>query len=153
MAERQFVDETGQVRPLLTEQEVKLLSISKGTLDDHERLQIESHVTHTLNFLRQIPWTKDIKNIPSIASAHHEKLDSTGYPGRLSASEIPLQSKMMTIADIYDALAAADRPYKKALPWEKALGILVDEAQKGLVDAELLGIFRAAEVYRLAAKR
>jgi len=153
LAERQFVDETGQVRPLLTEQEVKLLSISKGTLDDHERLQIESHVTHTLNFLRQIPWTKDIKNIPSIASAHHEKLDSTGYPGRLSASEIPLQSKMMTIADIYDALAAADRPYKKALPWEKALEILAAEAQKGLVDAELLGIFRAAEVYRLAAKR
>ena len=152
-AEREFVDESGQARRLLTEEEVRLLSISKGTLDDHERRQIESHVTHTLNFLRQIPWTKEIQNIPAIASAHHEKLNRTGYPAQLSASEIPLQSKMMTISDIFDALAANDRPYKKAMPWEKALDILFEEAEKGLVDSELLGLFRAAEVYRLVAKR
>jgi HD-GYP domain-containing protein (c-di-GMP phosphodiesterase class II) len=151
LAARQFVDGSGQKRPLLTSREVKLLSISKGTLDDQERRQIESHVTHTLNFLRQIPWTKEIKNIPSIASAHHEKLNRTGYPSQLSAKEIPFQSKMMTIADIYDALAATDRPYKKAVPWNKALDILSDEAKKGLVDGELLGLFRAAEVFRLTA--
>lgn len=147
-AKRQFIDETGRLRPLLTEEEVGLLAISKGTLDDRERRQIESHVTHTLNFLRQIPWTQEIRNVPSIASAHHEKLDRTGYPARLSASEIPLQSKMMTIADIFDALAASDRPYKKAVPPEHALDILFDEAKRGLVDGEILRLFREAEVFR-----
>jgi HD-GYP domain-containing protein (c-di-GMP phosphodiesterase class II) len=148
---RQFVDVSGRVRPLLTPQEVKLLSISKGTLDDQERRQIETHVGHTLNFLRQIPWTTEIRNIPTIASAHHEKLNRTGYPARLSASEISLQSKMMTISDIFDALAASDRPYKKAVPWDRALDILFDEAKKGLIDGELLRLFRAAEVFRPAA--
>jgi HD-GYP domain-containing protein (c-di-GMP phosphodiesterase class II) len=148
---RQFVDVSGRVRPLLTPQEVKLLSISKGTLDDQERRQIETHVTHTLNFLRQIPWTTEIRNIPTIASAHHEKLNRTGYPARLSASEISLQSKMMTISDIFDALAASDRPYKKAVPWDRALDILFDEAKKGFIDGGLLRLFRAAAVFRPAA--
>jgi hypothetical protein len=147
---RQFVDVSGRVRPLLTPQEVKLLSISKGTLDDQERRQIETHVSHTLNFLRQIPWTTEIRNIPTIASAHHEKLNRTGYPARLSASEISLQSKMMTISDIFDALAASDRPYKKAVPWDRALDILFDEAKKGFIDGGLLRLFRAAAVFRPA---
>jgi len=150
---RQFVDVSGQPHPLLTPQEVKLLSISKGTLDDQERRQIETHVTHTLNFLRQIPWTKEIRNIPTIASAHHEKLNRTGYPAQLSANEIPLQSKMMTISDIFDALAASDRPYKKAVPWDRALDILFDEAKRGLVDGTLLRLFRVAEVFRPTANR
>jgi hypothetical protein len=77
-AARQFVDSAGRRRPLLSAQELRLLSISRGNLDDQERSQIESHVSYTLNFLRQIPWTKEIKNIPAIASAHHEKLDGTG---------------------------------------------------------------------------
>lgn len=148
---RQFIDVSGSMRPLLTAQEVNLLSISKGTLDDNERRQIETHVTHTLNFLSQIPWTNEIRNIPTIASAHHEKLNRSGYPAHLSGNEIPLQSKMMTISDIFDALAASDRPYKKAVPWDRALDILYDEAEKGLVDANLLRVFRAAEIFRAQA--
>ena len=120
-------------------------------MDDQERSQIESHVSYTLNFLRQIPWTKEIKNIPAIASAHHEKLDGTGYPNNLFAPEIPIQAKMMTISDIYDALSATDRPYKKAVPAELALDILFDEAKRGLVDAELLNLFQEAEVFRLTS--
>ncbi len=112
-AARQFVDPAGQVHPLLTPHEIELLSISKGSLDERERRQIESHVNHTMSFLSQIPWTREIKNIPAIASAHHEKLDGRGYPHKLSASEIPFQSKMMTISDIYDALSATDRRTKR----------------------------------------
>src|SRR5580765_1377828 len=150
-AAHQFVDSAGRRRPLLSAQELQLLSISRGNLDDQERSQIESHVSHTLNFLRQIPWTKEIKNIPAIASAHHEKLDGTGYPNNLFAPEIPIQAKMMTISDIYDALSATDRPYKKAVPAELALDILFDEAKRGLVDAELLNLFQEAEVFRLTS--
>jgi HD-GYP domain-containing protein (c-di-GMP phosphodiesterase class II) len=150
-AARQFVDPAGQVHPLLSSHEIELLSISKGSLDERERRQIESHVNHTMSFLSQIPWTREIKNIPAIASAHHEKLDGRGYPYKLSASEIPFQSKMMTISDIYDALSATDRPYKKALRSDQALEILFDEAKQGLVDRELLRLFHEAEIYRLTS--
>ena len=150
-AAREFIDVAGERRPLLSDYEVTLLSISRGNLDERERRQIQSHVSHTLNFLRQIPWTKDIKNIPVIASAHHEKLDGSGYPNNLSALEIPVQSKMMTIADIYDALSATDRPYKNAVPTERALDILFDEAKRGLIDGELLNLFRNAEIFKLTS--
>jgi HD-GYP domain-containing protein (c-di-GMP phosphodiesterase class II) len=152
-AAREFVDSTGRHRFLLSDQELHLLSISQGNLDARERRQIESHVTHTLNFLSRIPWTTELKNIPTIASAHHEKLDGTGYPNNLSAAAIPIQSKMMTIADIYDALSAADRPYKEAVAPELALDILFEEAKDGRVDGALLNLFRDAEIFRLASPR
>jgi len=151
VAERYYLDSKGRRRPLLMAEEVKMLSISQGSLDDAERQQIELHVNHTLSFLRQIPWTREIKNIPAIASAHHEKLDGTGYPQNLSAPVIPFQSKMMTISDIFDALSAHDRPYKKAVPWDRALDILHDEAKQGLIDGELLRLFREAKIFRVTA--
>jgi HD-GYP domain-containing protein (c-di-GMP phosphodiesterase class II) len=143
-----FVDWDGQTRSLITPEEATLLSIPKGSLDEQERLQIESHVIHSFNFLSQIPWTKEIKNIPIIARAHHEKLDGSGYPYKLTEAEIPFQSKMMTISDIYDALSAADRPYKKAVPTERALDILAMEANQKLVDNTLFRLFVEAEVYK-----
>jgi len=152
VAARQTTGADGQPLELLSLQEAQLLSIPQGSLDEAERLQIQSHVEHTQNFLRQIPWTKEIKNVAEIAAAHHEKLDGTGYPNSLAAPDIPLQSKMMTIADIFDALSAGDRPYKPAVPWEHALEILHDEAKRGLIDGALLEIFRFAEIFRLAAK-
>lgn len=151
VAEKYYLDSKGRRRPLLMAEEVKMLSITQGNLDDAERKQIELHVNHTLSFLRKIPWTREIKNIPAIASAHHEKLDGTGYPHNLSAPVIPFQSKMMTISDIFDALSAHDRPYKKAVPWDKALDILHDEAKQGLIDGELLRLFHEAEIFRLTA--
>jgi len=151
LAAREFADASGR-RRFLSDQEVRLLSISQGNLDERERRQIEAHVTYTLNFLSRIPWTSEIKNVPTIAAAHHEKLDGTGYPNSLSAAQIPIQSRMMTISDIYDALCAADRPYKKAVAAEHALDILYREAKQGLVDAELLRIFREAEIFKLNAK-
>jgi len=137
----------GHSRPLLTSEEIKMLSIRKGSLDEQERLLIEAHVVHTFNFLRQIPWTSELRQIPEIARLHHEKLNGLGYPYKLSAQEIPLQTRMMTIADIFDALAASDRPYKKAVSVERALDILTSAVQDGEIDGGLFDLFRAAKIY------
>jgi response regulator RpfG family c-di-GMP phosphodiesterase len=137
----------GTPKPLITPEEVNLLSIRQGSLDEDERLQIESHVAHTVSFLEQIPWTTELRSIPEIARAHHEKLNGTGYPHRLSAPEIPIQARMMTISDIFDALAAADRPYKKAVSVERALEILDLSVRDGELDPALFGIFKEARIY------
>lgn len=133
--------------PWLTDQELVMLSIRKGTLDERERLEIESHVTHTYNFLRQIPWTPNLRWVPEIAYGHHEKLNGAGYPLKRRDPEISLQTRMMTIADIYDALTAWDRPYKKAIPPEKALDILHMEVKDGHVDPDLLHVFVQAKIF------
>lgn len=147
-----WYEEDGERIRYLEDHEVKLLTITKGSLSDEERAEIESHVTHTYNFLAKIPWTTELKPVPDIAYAHHEKLDGSGYPRHLSAREIPLPSRMMAIADIYDALTAWDRPYKKAVPPEKALDILNAEARAGLLDTELLRLFIEAEIYRRVSR-
>lgn len=140
-------DIDGATLPLLTADEYANLSIGKGSLNDRERLEIESHVTHTFNFLRMIPWTRDLKSVPEIAYGHHEKLDGTGYPRKLTADEIPLQVRMMTTADIFDALTAQDRPYKRAVPVERALAILEMEVKEGKLDAEVVHTFIESKVY------
>jgi HD-GYP domain-containing protein (c-di-GMP phosphodiesterase class II) len=147
IAARQYLDWDGGEQPLLTGDEVRLLSIRKGSLDDTERLQIESHVVHSYNFLKQIPWTREIRNIPEIARGHHEKLNGRGYPYKLSAPEIPVQTRVMTISDIFDALAASDRPYKKAVPPERALEILGFAVKDGELDPHLFQLFLDAKVY------
>jgi HD-GYP domain-containing protein (c-di-GMP phosphodiesterase class II) len=152
MAKRTYEDARGVDRTYLTPEEVRFLSIPKGSLDPEERLQIESHVVHTFNFLAQIPWTKEIKDIPAIARAHHEKLDGSGYPYKLTGPQIPPQTKMMTISDIFDALSASDRPYKKAVPIERALNILGMEVKAGQLDPVLFQLFVDAKIYQLAAK-
>jgi len=147
IAARRYRDFSGKEKPLITPDEVRLLSIRKGSLDENERLQIESHVVHTVNFLQQIPWTPEIRNIPEIARGHHEKLNGVGYPYKLSAPEIPVQTRMMTISDIFDALSAADRPYKKSVGLERALQILGYAVQDGELDASLFQVFLDAKVY------
>src|SRR2546429_10026 len=112
VARRTYEDPTGRPHPYLTEEEMRYLTIPKGSLDETERLEIESHVTHTYRFLQQIPWTRELQDIPMIAYGHHEKLDGKGYPRRVTGEAIPIQTRMMTISDLYDALSAADRPYK-----------------------------------------
>ncbi|MBS2021016.1 MAG: GAF domain-containing protein [Deltaproteobacteria bacterium] len=137
---------SGELRPFLTDNEVLKLSVRKGSLTEDERREIESHVSHTFRFLTQIPWTRALKRVPEIAYGHHEKLTGKGYPRALSEPEISLPTRMMTISDIYDALTASDRPYKKAVPKQKAFDILLDEAKKGDVDQDLLRVFIEADV-------
>jgi len=150
---RTFTDVEGNRQPFLTPNEVSALSIRRGSLSEKERKEIESHVSHTFRFLSEIPWTGEYRRVPEIAYAHHEKLDGTGYPRRLSAAEIPIQSKMMTISDIFDALVAWDRPYKKSVPVEKALAILNEEASQGKLDKDLLRLFIEAKIYEQTLPR
>ena len=146
--DKRFTDRSGAAIPLLTDHERVNLSIRRGSLNAQERLEIESHVTHTYEFLRQIPWTHDLQRLPEIAAKHHEKLTGRGYPGKVPASDIPVQTRIMTIADIYDALTAADRPYKKALPHEQAIDILLDEANDGFIDRSLLTVFIESKAHK-----
>jgi HD-GYP domain-containing protein (c-di-GMP phosphodiesterase class II) len=153
IAQNSFLDPLGVERPYLTNDEVRMLSIPKGSLDPSERQQIESHVVHTFNFLTQIPWTKELMKIPEIARAHHEKINGTGYPYKLWGDEIPVPAKMMTVCDIFDALTASDRPYKRAVPVERALGILDDCVKANEIDPELNRLFREARVYEKVARQ
>ncbi|MFW6050297.1 MAG: HD-GYP domain-containing protein [Myxococcota bacterium] len=142
-----YVDGEGRVLPLLRPEEVASLQVTRGSLSTEEMDEIRSHVVHTFSFLSRIPWGKSFTHVPRIAGAHHEKLDGSGYPNRLTADEIPLPSKIMTVADIYDALTARDRPYKKAVPVERALTILGFEVEANHVDGELVRLFREAGVF------
>ncbi len=146
IARRTFNDGRGE-RPFLLPREVEALRLPRGSLTTEERLEIESHVVHTYNFLETIPWGRRLSAIPTIAGSHHEKLDGTGYPRGLQASEIRIESKMMAITDIFDALTASDRPYKKAVPLEKALDILGYEVKGGKCDPELFRIFVESKVW------
>jgi len=146
-----FVDADGIKRPYLTTREVENLSIHKGSLNVQERQEIESHATHSFRFLCQIPWTQDLRRISTIAYAHHERPNGSGYPNGLRGEDIPFQAKMMAVCDIYDALTAADRPYKRALSPERALDILAMEAKDGLLDPELVRIFTEGKVWTLTA--
>jgi HD-GYP domain-containing protein (c-di-GMP phosphodiesterase class II) len=150
LAEQEFGNAPADRRRLLSAEEVRILSIRKGNLDAAERTEIESHVTHTYNFLQKIPWTKDLASVADIAYAHHEKLNGRGYPRKLTAGEIPIQSRMMTVSDIYDALTANDRPYKRAISTERALDILKMEVGDGLLDGQLVDTFIDAKVFERA---
>ncbi len=147
IARLSYRDSDNRDAPLINDRELQRLSIPRGSLDNEERLEIESHVTHTFRFLSQIPWTRDLRRVPEIAYAHHEKLDGAGYPRQLQSDQIPVQARMMTISDIYDALTASDRPYKKAVPHERALDILNDECKQHKVDRLLLDLFIDAKVH------
>jgi HD-GYP domain-containing protein (c-di-GMP phosphodiesterase class II) len=147
LAERSYVGPDGEEHPLLSEVEVSSLQVTKGSLNEPEIEEIRSHVTHTFDFLSRIPWGKTMRYVPQIAGAHHEKLNGSGYPRGVTAEEIPLQSKIMTIADIYDALTARDRPYKKAMPVERALDILGYEVKDNHIDGELVRLFTEAKVF------
>jgi HD-GYP domain-containing protein (c-di-GMP phosphodiesterase class II) len=147
LAKETYADLRGEVRRLLTEEEVVSLSVKRGSLTPTEFDEIRSHVVHTFRFLSRIPWGKQFRRVPIIAGAHHERLNGTGYPNRLHAEEIPVQSKLMSIADVYDALTASDRPYKKAVPVERALDILKFGVKDGHLDGELVRIFYDARIW------
>jgi HD-GYP domain-containing protein (c-di-GMP phosphodiesterase class II) len=139
----------GGEKPVLTDSELARLSIPKGSLDEAERKEIESHVNHSYSFLVKIPWTRNLKNVPEIAYQHHEKLNGGGYPRGIKIPDIAIQGRMMCIADVFDALTASDRPYKPAVPVEKALEILADMAEHGQFDKELLALFVESGVYEI----
>jgi hypothetical protein len=153
LALRTYKDKAGNEHPMLAPQEFHLLSICRGTLDEQERLELQSHVAHSFQFVSKIPWPPSLRNIPEIVYGHHEKLDGSGYPRGLSGGQIPLQTRMLIIADIFDALTAQDRPYKRAVPVDQALEILHYEAEHGTLDRDLLEVFVTKKVYLSTATR
>lgn len=138
-----------EIIELLTEEEFQNLSVKKGNLTSEEREEINSHVIHTYNILKGINWTKELSEIPIIAGCHHEKIDGTGYPNKLKGEEISLQSKILAIIDIFEALTARDRPYKPPMPVEKAIKILEFEVKNNHLDRELFEIFINEKIYEL----
>ena len=140
-------DPAGQPLNLLEEHEAAALSIPKGCLTADERRQIEEHVVDSYSFLVLIPWTRDLAGVPAIAHGHHEKLDGSGYPSGLRGPQISIQTRILTICDIYDALTAGDRPYKKAVPVEQALDLMHEECDAGHIDARLFDVFVDARAW------
>lgn len=139
----------GEVCCALHAEESTRLLISRGSLSAEERISIEKHVSFTYEILKMVPWGRGLENVPLIAHRHHEKLDGSGYPLGVPGDEIPAQSRMLTICDIYDALTANDRPYKPAVPVQQALSILESEVLTGKLDANLFQLFLESKAYEL----
>lgn len=142
-----YRDLDGKLQYIVTPQEMEQLMLPRGNLTAAERLAIESHVSHSYEFLKQIPWTKHLEDIPIIAYGHHEKLDGTGYPLGLTQEKIPIQTQMMTVADIYDALTATDRPYKRPLGLDVVIRILKEEGDKNKINQDLVELFEQRQVF------
>jgi len=130
------------IRGWITKLEYQNLAVRRGNLTDDEWVDMRSHVTKSFRMLQQIPWPAELSDLCEVAYTHHEKRDGSGYPRRLKADEIHFDGQIMCVADIYDALTASDRPYKKALPLEKAKMILMEEeAARGKMLPELVQLF------------
>jgi HD-GYP domain-containing protein (c-di-GMP phosphodiesterase class II) len=139
----------GEIIPILNSEERENLAIKRGSLNSEERGIIESHVAHSYNFVSKIPWPPEFTGIPDIVAKHHEKLDGTGYPEGLSGEGvISIQARMMTLADIFDALTAGDRPYKRPVPMDRVLAILKEEADTGKLDGNLVDLFIKNNLYQ-----
>ena len=142
----------GEKMPFLSEDEVRNLNIAKGTLLPEEREIINDHIVITIEMLDQLPYPKNLRNVPEFAGGHHEKLDGTGYPKGLKDENMSVQAKMMAIADIYEALTAADRPYKDGKKLSMAMRIMGFMKKDYHIDKELFEIFVKEGVYKKYAK-
>jgi len=147
IAARTYRDNNDELKPWLKEGELIALSVTKGTLTEEERSIMEDHVVVTARMLDKIPFTRKLKDVPYFASIHHEHLDGKGYPKGLKGQEIPVEGRILALVDVFDALTADDRPYKKAMPLEQALKILGFMVKDGELDGELLNIFSRNEVW------
>lgn len=153
LAERIYMEEEGQPQHWLTAEEFAMLSIRKGTLSEEERAVIEEHVVMTEKLLSKIRFSEELSHVREWASMHHEFLNGEGYPNHLAADEIPMEVRMITILDIFDALTAADRPYKPGMSVEKALSILEIMAEKeGKLDPELTRLFAQSRCWEQTAR-
>jgi len=141
-----FLD-NGELITALTEDECQKLCIPIGSLSESERIEIESHVNKTYEILKLIPWSKGLEQVPEIAYRHHEHLDGSGYPNRITRESILPQTRIMTICDIYDALVSNDRPYKPSMPSQAALDIIEAEVKAGKLDRNYFEVFVKAKPF------
>lgn len=134
--------------PLLDDKELEAITVRKGTLTDSERAVVQSHVSYTARMLEKMTFKGIYKNVPFWSGSHHEFINGKGYPNHLSGDQLPNESRLLTIIDVYDALTAEDRPYKPPMPAEKAFGILGNMRDDGQIDGELLEKFIASEAWK-----
>ena len=137
----------GQERPCLSPEEVENLTVTRGTLNEREREIINYHVVATINMLEDLPYPKSLRRVPEIAGAHHERLDGSGYPQGLNGAQVSMQARIFGLADIFEALTAKDRPYKKGRTLREALSILRDMRDDGQIDSDLFDLFVDQKIY------
>jgi len=147
IAKTQWTDMQGRLAYLLNEDELLNISIRKGTLNDREREIINHHIVATINMLESLPFPKHLKKVPEFAGGHHERMDGTGYPKGLKKNEMSVQTRIMAIADIFEALTASDRPYKKGKKLSECLNIMGFMKEDNHIDADLYDIFINEKVY------
>jgi HD-GYP domain-containing protein (c-di-GMP phosphodiesterase class II) len=140
-------DVEGEVNNFLSDDEVENLSIRSGTLTSAEREIINHHIVVTIKMLESLPWPKHLKNVPEYAAGHHERMDGKGYPRGLTGDQMSVQAKVMAIADIFEALTAKDRPYKKGKTLTESLTILGKFKLNGHIDPDLFDVFIREKVY------
>lgn len=153
IAGRTWLGLDGVEQPLLTPDEVENLCIARGTLLPRERDIINHHIVATIRMLESLPFPRHLRRVPEFAGGHHERMDGKGYPKRLTREQMSVQARIMGIADIFEALTAGDRPYKKAMTLSQALSILGRMCLDGHVDPDLFDVFIRSGVYRAYAER
>lgn len=146
-------DNNGNREPLINEDELYNLSIRKGTLTPEERQVIENHALVTYKMLTQLPFPKKLGRVAEYAAAHHEKLDGSGYPFRLKGDQIAIQARIIAVADIFEALTASDRPYKKPMPLNQALKIMDFMKKDGHIDPDIFDLLVEKKIYQEYAER
>jgi HD-GYP domain-containing protein (c-di-GMP phosphodiesterase class II) len=153
IAAYRWVGPDGQERDLLDADEVRNLTVRFGTLTEEERKIINNHIVVTIRMLESLPWPRHLKNVPEYAGGHHERMDGKGYPRGLTREQMPVQARVMAIADIFEALTARDRPYKKGKTLSESLHILGKFALNGHIDPDLFDIFVRQKVYLKFARK
>ena len=147
IAEYKWTDVAGHQASFLTEDELTNLTIRAGTLTQAERQIINHHISATIKMLEALPWPRHLKNVPEYAGGHHERMDGKGYPKGLTRDQMSVQARVMGIADIFEALTAKDRPYKKGKTLSESLEILGNFRLNGHIDPDLFDIFVRQKVY------
>jgi len=152
LSENVYENSVGESVHLLNDNEVENLQISRGTLNRKEREIINNHVSMTIKMLESLPYPKHLKNVPEFAGCHHEKMDGTGYPNKLKGNQMSIPARMIAIADIFEALTAGDRPYKKGMSLSRALKILGRMKLENHIDPDLFDVFIDKKIYLIYAK-
>ena len=147
IAEYRWIDSAGHEASFLTADELKNLTIRSGTLNADERQIINHHIVATVRMLEALPWPRHLKNVPEYAGGHHERMDGKGYPKGLTREQMSVQARVMGIADIFEALTAKDRPYKRGKTLSESLEILGRFKENGHIDPDLFDVFVRKKIY------
>jgi len=151
--QRQWRNPEGVQTSFLSAEEMENLTIRSGTLTQAERDTINYHIVATIKMLETLPWPRHLKNVPEYAGGHHERMDGKGYPRGLTRAQMSWQARMIGVADVFEALTAADRPYKSGMKLSQALGIMERMVHNGHIDPDLFDVFVQGKVYQRYAEQ